>query len=71
MKLAAIHNTISFQEVLIALYSYVTGTTLCVGVCLSAHQCASVMPFPDDKYGTGEGLQIAFATATYTAINQE
>lgn len=42
-----------------------------MGVCLKAHQCASVMPFPDNKYGTGEGLQIAFATATRTALNWE
>lgn len=36
-KLAAINNIISFQEVLIALYSYVTGTTENVGMCLKAH----------------------------------
>lgn len=57
MKLAAINNIIYFQEALIALYSYVTGTTECVGVCLNAHQCVSVTPFPDGKYGTGEYLQ--------------
>lgn len=56
MKLAAINNIIYFQEALIALYSYVTGTTECVGVCLNAHQCVSVTPFPDGKYGTGEYL---------------
>ena len=44
-------------------------TTLRVGVCLNVHQCVSVTPFPDDKYGTGEDLQIAFATATHIALN--
>lgn len=71
MKLAAIHNAVSFPEALIALYSYLTGTTLRVGVCLSAHQCVSVTPLPDDKYGTGEDLQIAFATPTHIALNWE
>lgn len=23
-------------------------------MCLNVHQCVSVMPFPDGKYGTGE-----------------
>lgn len=71
MKLSEIHNTISLWEALTALYSYVSGTTLHVGVCLNAHQCVSVTPFQGDKCRTGEDLQIGFPAAMHIALSWE